>query len=573
MTNSPFFPEHPLYGECFLDWEKWRLTYESGKEFIWRYLRKFSERETDPEFECRRAMTYCPAFAQACVDEIKNSIYERLVDITRTGGTESYQRACAGEKGGVDNRMGSMVNFMGTKVLPELLTMKRVGIYVDMPPKRGEAVIDNVGLRPYLYIYRTEQIHNWIENSENQYESVLLEDQDFDIDPKTGFPTGYCTKTRRLWRDQDGLVHVEIKKDGEIIDEAILELDRIPLVMVEIPKSLLQSIADYQIALLNLCSSDIGSILRSNFPLLAQHEDARAMRSKFVRVGAEDDPDAKTEVVRPAGPSTGWYYTGDKAPQFIHPSPEPLQVSMAKQEQMKAEMRHLVALSVANLAPSKVSAASKELDSAGLQSGLSFIGLTLENIETQIEHIWAQYEGKKTNAKIKYPDNYTLKSFEERLSESDKFLNLAPRVASATFRKTVHKAAVSSLLASRIPQDVLAEIHREIDENAPIDSASILEDIEHDLVSTEYASELKGYPKGEAAKAAEQRAERAREIAEAQGIGKGMGDPGARGLPELSVNPQQAAKNEKSGSQKPVNTGNFRKAVRGEGKNNGKPSS
>lgn len=562
------FFNHPSYDAWYDDWFKWRLTYEGGRRFIDTYLKKFSSRESDDDFTARRCVTYCPAFAAAAVDEIKNSIYERLTDISRVGGSQTYQAACNGEEGGVDLRDASMNNFMGVKVLPELLTMRKVGIYVDMPAKRGLTKAENVGLRPYLYIYQAEQIKNWVVNSRNQCESVQLEDADYAVDPETGFPKECITRTRHLWRDENGIVHVELYQDDKIIDETLLELTQIPFVVLELPHSLLQNIADYQVALLNLESSDMISILKSNFPFYVEQGNQQADLSNFIRQGDATDPTAKTAPEETFGGNKARKYYGEKQPAFIHPSPEPLQVSMEKEEQIKSAIRQLLTLSVANLAPSKVSAASKEMDSQGLESGLAFIGEVLETGETKIAKIWAEYESTKDICKVKYPDTYSLKSTQERLADCQSLLKIAPEINSNSFRRQIHKMTVATLLSGKVQQTILDKIFTEIDSIAPISLEQLKDDVEGGLVTQSYASKLRGYPPGEAEKAADEKAQRAEDLMKAQSANsaKPITNPAARGLPDLSVDPKGDAKAEKAMSQKPENTGADRKKVRGRGR-------
>ena len=112
---------HPYYGEKFSDWEKWRDVYEGGQHFIDRYLKPFSTREGDAAFKRRKEVTYNPAFAKEAVNEIKNSIFQRLTDISRVGGSESYRRAVEGKDGGVNLLGESMTSFIGRRILPELL--------------------------------------------------------------------------------------------------------------------------------------------------------------------------------------------------------------------------------------------------------------------------------------------------------------------------------------------------------------------------------------------------------------------------------------------------------------------
>ncbi len=76
---------HPDYDLHFIEWLKWRLAYTGGKRFITQYLRRLSKRETQEDFDDRLAITYCPAFAKSALKEIKDSIYNRMVDISRDG--------------------------------------------------------------------------------------------------------------------------------------------------------------------------------------------------------------------------------------------------------------------------------------------------------------------------------------------------------------------------------------------------------------------------------------------------------------------------------------------------------
>ena len=60
------------------------------------------------------------------------------------------------------------------------------------------------------------------------------------------------------------------------------------------------------------------------------------------------------------------------------------------------------------------------MDNQGLEAGLSYIGLVLENAERQIAEHWAAYEErnplKRQIATIKYPDVYSLKTDADRVT-------------------------------------------------------------------------------------------------------------------------------------------------------------
>ena len=69
---------HPSYFSDSTDWEKWRLTYQGGTHFRDRYLERFSQREDTNDFSLRRKITPIPAFAKSAVQEIRNSIFQRM---------------------------------------------------------------------------------------------------------------------------------------------------------------------------------------------------------------------------------------------------------------------------------------------------------------------------------------------------------------------------------------------------------------------------------------------------------------------------------------------------------------
>src|SRR5512138_3685590 len=93
---------HPYYSASIRNWKKWRLCYEGGDRFIHQYLRRFSKREDNQDFEDRTFVTYSPAFAKKSVNEVRNAIFQRMVDVARVGGDDSYQAAVAGQGAGVD---------------------------------------------------------------------------------------------------------------------------------------------------------------------------------------------------------------------------------------------------------------------------------------------------------------------------------------------------------------------------------------------------------------------------------------------------------------------------------------
>lgn len=546
---------HPSYDGSLPDWYKYRLTLEGGRAFVDHYLERHSARETEADFALRKKVTYCPAHAKAAIIEIKNSIFERMCDVIRTGGPSSYKSAVRGIDGGVDYAGNSMMSFIGTEILLELLTMQRVGVFIDKPPlpeKRTRA--EDGDARPYLYVYKTEDILSWAYNTKNELVSVLLRTESDEIDEATGLISG-TKEEYRLLRKVNGKVIYADYVEGKPINERVLDLPRIPFVIFSLTESLMRDIADYQIALLNLESSDLGYLLKSNFPFYTEQTSPLSDLAGLARqANVSLDADGKTVVASSAsdaprkvevGPSSGRTYPkGLERPGFIHPSSEPMTASMAKQSDMKMAIRQLVQLALTNLAPQRASAASKDKDQQGLEAGLASIGLALQIGENQIAEIWAAYEGEGP-AVIAYPDKYSLKTDEERLEEAEQLAKRLPSIPSITAQKEIVKKIAFLVCGRGLSLEDEQKIIKEIDAATiiAIDPEVLLKDLEAGLVAAETASKARGYPEGDVEIAKKEHIERLAAIAVAQAPGGGA----ARGI---KAGPQdKSADEEKEESQ------------------------
>src|SRR5690606_13050663 len=93
---------HPFYAAKSIEWEKWRYVYNGCEDFINKYLEKFSSRDDAGDYSRRKRLTPTPNFAKAAVNDVKNSIFQRLTDVNRRDGSDSYQTAIRGDAYGVD---------------------------------------------------------------------------------------------------------------------------------------------------------------------------------------------------------------------------------------------------------------------------------------------------------------------------------------------------------------------------------------------------------------------------------------------------------------------------------------
>ena len=440
----------PNYLTNSADWNKYRLSYAGGEEYRTKYLQYFSKREEKSEFNDRRDMTPIPTFAKAALKEIRNSIFQRLIDVIRKEGSQTYNRAVAGFDMGVDRRGSSMAAFIGRKVLEDLLVIGKVGIFVDAPDTVGDTLADASGFRPYLYAYPVEKVLSYAcadPEAPSEFSSLLLEDTDVSYDAHTKLPIEEVSRYRHLWIADSGKVNVQfydpggspIDRTGAPAGPVELELTRIPFVYLDIGDSLLKDACEYQIALLNLVSSDVNYALKANFPFYTEQKDTRNVGA-HLKSGANDGTastggQGASDNESKVGVTQGRYYPKDfDRPDFINPSSEPLEASMALQMKFEGDIRRLINLAVQALSQQQ-SAESKTLDNAGLESGLSYIGLVLESAERQVAEHWAAYEESNPRRRliptIKYPDRYSLKSDESRIDEAAKLSEVITEIGRA----------------------------------------------------------------------------------------------------------------------------------------------
>lgn len=528
---------HPEYNEESKHFKKWRLTYRGGSDFIESYLKPFSVRESYIDFIKRRELTYVPAYAKSALIDVKNAIHQRMVDVARKDGPLSWQEAINGGIGGVDYKGNSLNSFMGNLVLDELLPMRKVGVFVDRQPVATKS--ESRKNRPYLYMYNTEDIRSWDYDEQNNLINLLLRNHNFTVN-KYGLPD----KTEEFYLHYyivDGKVVLDTyNSKSELLTTQTSSLTKIPFVIGELSQSLLTDIADYQIAALNLASGDLNYAQKSNYPFYTEQYDPASelyTRQAYTEsdkafdydgdtVNFSDNNDGTSKNANRAddkaievGSTQGRRYpTNTERPAFINPSPDPLRVSMEKQEVLKREVRELINLNLSSLRSVRESAESKKEDSKGKEEGLSNIGLELEHMERQIAEIWAEYESTKA-ASIAYPTNYSLRSDAERRTEAENLTTEAIRINSSTYQKEMAKESVALMIGHKVSQDTLDKIFDEIDSATVvhIDPEEIRADHEAGLVGTETASKSRGYPEGEAEQAKIDHADRLARIAAAQG--------------------------------------------------------
>jgi hypothetical protein len=556
---------HPEYNTMKDNWEKYRLTYDGGKEYIDKYLYQH-DREDVMDYNIRRKLTYNPAFAKEAIMEIANSILQRLTEVTRTSPGGTYKTVCEGSLSGVDLNGSSMSVFIAKQVIPELLFMGTVGVYIDSPAIDPNLTLaDTKDKHPYVYTYTVENILNWTYDR-GKLTSVLLKEKYGIKNEETNLVTAFEDRYRFLKLTEQGVEvyfynekGIQIDLDSEPTSSPyILQLDIIPFVMLSIGKSLLTDVADYQITLLNVVSADIWYIHKGHAPFFVYQYDIKNVFDKLFGHKSEGlsdeektyegnvlDQDEESDSIL-VGANRGLKIPNTvEFPRFVSPPSDSLKISMEKQEQMKMELRELVHLNLSFVQKKMASAESKQEDNRGLEAGLSSIGCILEQAENQIGKIWNRYEKVKEDPQVKYPEKYDLKSDKDRREDARDLDLLKVKIPSKTAQLEISKQVAEILLAHRTPIEVMDIIKTEIEGalGTTSDPEAIAQDIEKGLVSLETGSILRGYSKEESAKAEQDHWRRLVRIKEAQTVG--MENPGARGLDDLDENPSESAKKEK----------------------------
>lgn len=585
---------HPLYANMEDKWSKWRITYEGGDEFIERFVKQFSGREEIEDFNERKAMTPVGAFATSAINEIKNAIFQRMSDVTRKDGSDNYTSAVKGEKGGVDLRGASMNWFIGDKILPELLVMGKVGVFVDnFQLSANESLASIKTKHPYFYTYRAEDIRSWAYGTygaESDYIALLLRDYNYVVDQATQLPIAEVPTFRFIWLAEDKKVHIQFydQAGNPNSEEITLNINKIPFVMFEISDSLLKNVANHQISITNMESSDVNFIHKGNFGFYTEQWDPgensqylKAAKARYTEVAGGPgvqyitDP---TDMITRATAATGLPVLGEDEnevivgsaqgrkyakdmdrPGFIAPPTGPILASMSKQASLKNDIRDLIHLSLANTRSQASSAQSKQVDQQGLEAGLSYIGIELAHGENKLAEHWAMYENSEP-ASVHYPSRYNLKSPEQITTEIDQRIKLRDQVNSPTYKKENTKEIARLSLQTTVSDDILDTINDEIDgaDYYTSDPKTIQEDVKAGLVDVDRASTARGWPKGAAKDAKGDHAERLARIQDSQMQGalqrtalkndeNSLTNPASRGVPDLSGDPSGDAASEKEG--------------------------
>lgn len=536
---------HPLYAQEAAIWKKWRLCYEGADNFREAYLYRYSKREDDDDFANRKKITYIPGHARAVINIIRNGLAVRLPDVVRKG-SEAYLQAMSTD---VDGFKTSMTTFVALEITPLLLVQAKRFVVVDAPPtKEGVTKAEDLGA-PYLYTVDAEDVLSWSYRDEGGFKAILIKLSKDIEDPDTGLVVDTQTIFRFMRYVEQGETFkgecgTEFPGPGVLIqtlDEAgkllnttedengeepcqFLQIDAIPVVEFSLVASIMAEIADHQIALLNLASTDMDFVWRGNFPLYTEQQPKKtgSIRPRGTKRRKADEAVDSDDPLAGADPGTGrnstqrrtgvgkgiGYKEGMERPGFISPATSNLTVSMEKQESIAKEIRVLVDLALVSLSVRAVeqSGKSKEADRVGEEAGLAYIGNALETGEREIAKYWHMMSGEtNVETEVKYPENYSIATPTERREAASQLRDLHSTVRSATFQKIIDKRIAEVLLKGITDPEDIVKVLKEIDDQAFLDddkerAAVIQKDVTAKIVSRGTAAELRGYGEDEAEK-------------------------------------------------------------------------
>lgn len=524
---------HPIYVKMISAWKKWRSLYEGGEDLINNqlYLRRFSKRETTREFSDRRELTYNPAHVKRIVNSVRNSITSKLNEVVRDGDPRYLEMI----KTDVNLQNESMNAFLGLRVIPYLLVHGRRLVCIDSPPlSPGSTMADDQG-KPYMWAVSAEDTLSWHVNQDSGIlDSVLIQELVEVQDPVTGLVTSSTPQLRYMrylyaGQSLQGLegpgAMVKIMDQGGKDKQApmiLTGLTRLPIVDVQIPQSLIEDLARYQIALLNLASSDMNFLFRGNFPVFTKQYDpirnmirprgSKAILPEQPTLIASPDRDVDEDeqnIGLKAGAAQGVGYAKElERPGFIGPPTDNLRASMEKQKALVEEMNILcdMALTSISIKALEQSGKSKELDRIGRDEGLVYIGNVLESAERQVATIIHEFLQSNDQIVVKYPNSYAYKTPSDAFQEVEQLKSLKALVRVPAYQKAVDKQISEIVLRQFSDNETMQQSQSEIaamewfDENA--DRAKVIEaDVASGLVSKGTASTLRGYPEGEAGEA------------------------------------------------------------------------
>lgn len=525
---------HPEWTEDHVRWIKWRMAYDGGEDFVKTYLQKYHD-ESLFEYERRRALTFNPPHSKGVVNTIRDSFAVKLPDVARDG-SEEYLDWCANN---VDNCQSNMSTFIGEQVFPEMLALQTCGVWMDAPIRYdGEDLAAARERLPFLFTIRRENVLSWYHDPEtNELLSFLCQEW-VPVRNEWGLVVDVAKRyryaqmipdyfgsdgngVRVMFIDKDGHLTSDNIVDPETAEPKVIQMSRIPFIEFSIPKSLMEDIADMQTTLMNLNSCDVDFLFKQNFPVWTEQIDAelegeRELMARANHDGSQESAEANVKMhKRTVGSNRGVAYDkGLNPPAFVAPSPEPIRVSMEKQQAIATDIRVVsnIALTSMSIAALEQSGASKEADRVGLEASLAFLASVVETGEKDIAALFHEMMGIQEEPTVVYPRNFNVKTDAENRAEAKELIEIRDSIPVAAFQKEMNKRISAAALRGHVDPEVEAGIDEAIDGHIDWDTSvehanAMTMHRQNGLVTSDMASVLMGFPAGQAALARNEKAE------------------------------------------------------------------
>lgn len=447
----------PSYFNAVNKASKCRLAVSHNRDYVTKYLKYFSERETYSAFELRRDITPNPPDLRIGLSQLLYSIRARMGDVSRTSNLSEYIDAANGVNRGVDGHGSTMVSFMSNAVLPELLVAKRVGIFVNR--EEVPTTLTKKAPWPYLTVVPTEDIYNLSYDSNNELNGVIL--RTTVMKEEDGFPVSTSYVIDKFKLEDNKLTHTQYTPEGATIKTVESDMDALPFALLSIEESPVEDALDLHDSLLQLSSTDFIFLFKSNHPIYVEqysvkNEMQKRQQERFQEKGRTDDSEqANTQI--DVGAVTGRRYGENlDAPSFISPSVDHLQASEMKQEKIAKQIERMLTIESFNKGYKSASMESKREDKEPLIGNIQRLFDVLEKGEKDIAHAWHSYYNVPSVFTVEYPSTFDLRSEEARLASAETKLKLRDDVPSRDLKDTLSIEAVKDLL----PTASLADIRK-----------------------------------------------------------------------------------------------------------------
>jgi len=527
----------PAYVADSSQWATWREALNAGPSYIRNQLQKLPE-EDYPTYLEREKLTPHPAYIKACLREILTGIFTQMGSVIRRNGPKTFQTALTGN---IDGAGTSLNYFLVMDVLRELLTMKRVAICVDravLPPE--PTVADAIVNPPYLYIIEAENILAWHTPAGASIPTeVLIKD----INPKyfagTSLRIGGEVQYRYLRKmPGSGVAVTYYDEKGNEQFQAVLDLQEVPIIILETDDSIIQDVIGHQAAILNLMSSTIAYAIGANMSVYTEQSDmATLMASLRAPVLEEGDEPTEAASKLKIGKNYGRRYSQNSdRPDFISPDTENIPKMLELYDKIRDDIRRLMLLALQNVSVrGLMSVTALTQSQASTNHGLAVLAVLLEKAERGVAQIWADFEKESDDYIVKYPNDFQMMSVQERLEHIEKLSKMQEVVPSATYRRIIANQITSLVLNQQLSADLRKQIEQEI-QDAPslvVRPADVPKLTEEGVLPREYASKLLNLPADTAEKANKEHAERLARIAQAQVPSNARGNTDGLDMSEL----------------------------------------